>query len=259
MTRFPDSVWLLAILPAALLAFSAAPARADDEYEARGFKAGDQKLPYRLLKPEAYDPQKKYPLVVFLHGAGERGDDNKLQLKHVLPIFATKESREKYPCFVLAPQCPAEQKWSEVDWGAKSSEQPKQPSAPMTLTLKAIAALEKEFSIDPARLYIIGLSMGGYGTWDVIVRHPEMFAAAVPICGGGDETKADAIAKLPIWVFHGAKDPAVSVERSRNMVAALKKAGGSPKYTEYPDAGHDSWVPASKDPDLLPWLFSQKR
>src|SRR5207244_7702516 len=121
------------------------------------------------------------------------------------------------------------------------------------------AALQKEFSIDPKRLYITGLSMGGYGTWDLISRHPELFAAAAPICGGGDEDQAEKIAKLPIWIFHGAKDQAVPVERSRNMVTALKKAGGEPKYTEYPDVGHDSWVRAYKDPELFAWLFAQKK
>lgn len=247
------ALWCLLLLASAVMA-------ADDGFEARTFKGdGDQVLPYRLLKPQNYDATKKYPLVVFLHGAGERGNDNKGQLKHVVHIFTTAENRQKYPCFVLVPQCPTESKWSEVNWGARSSEQPEKPSGPLAMTLQVVDQLKKEFSIDPDRLYVGGLSMGGYGTWDVIARRPDMFAAAVPMCGGGDENTAPKIAKLPIWAFHGAKDPAVRVDRSRNMVAALKKTGGSPKYTEYPEVGHDCWVNASKDPELLPWLFAQKR
>jgi predicted peptidase len=237
---------------------AAAAARGDD-FEAAVFHDGDQSLPYRLLKPVHYDAAKKYPLVFFMHGAGERGSDNQAQLTHMVGIFATAENREKFPCFVLAPQCPAEQKWADVNWSALSELQPAKPSRPMALAIKLIGELEKKYSIDPARRYVMGLSMGGFGTWDAIVRYPKMFAAAVPVCGGGDETRAAAIAKLPIWVFHGGSDGTVNPVRSRNMVAALRKAGGTPKYTEYPGVGHDSWTQASKEPKLLPWLFAQKR
>jgi predicted peptidase len=247
------------VLPLSLSLLSAAPVNADD-YEPHVYKADDgQTLPYRLLKPKDYGPQKTYPLVLFLHGAGERGADNKAQLKHVVSIFTTKENREKYPCFVLVPQCAPQRKWAEVDWSAATHKTPEQPSSPLAMTMKVIALLQKEYSIDAKRLYVMGLSMGGYGSWDAIARYPDTFAAAVPICGGGDESKAPAIAKVPVWVFHGDKDGAVKVQRSRNMVEALKKAGGSPKYTEYPGVGHDSWTPASKEPYLLPWLFGQKR
>ncbi len=216
-------------------------------------------LLYRLLKPEDYDARKSYPLVLFLHGAGERGDDNTKQLVHGVPEFAKPENRKKYPCFLAAPQCPGKSKWVEVDWSAASHQQPAEPAEPTRLTLEMIAALQKEFSIDPKRIYVTGLSMGGYGTWDIIARRPELFAAAVPICGGGDETTAPRIAKLPIWVFHGAKDTAVKPSRSRNMIEALKKAGGAPRYTEYPNEGHGSWVPAYRDPEMMRWLFDQKR
>ena len=129
----------------------------------------------------------------------------------------------------------------------------------MHLLLEAIPALVKEFSIDDKRIYITGLSMGGFGTWDAIVRKPDLFAAAVPICGGGDVKTADSIAKIPIWIFHGGKDPVVKPERSRSMVEALKKAGAEPKYTEYPNEEHASWVPAYKDADMFAWLFAQKK
>jgi len=225
------------------------------------FQDGGRSLPYRLMKPAGYNAEKakSYPLVLFLHGAGERGDDNQAQLKHMVRMFAAADARAKYPCFVLAPQCPANQKWSEADWFAADHRQAEKPSAPMALAVKLIAELEKKYRIDPARRYVMGLSMGGYGAWDAVARYPGMFAAAVPVCGGGDETQAAAIAKLPIWVFHGSADGAVKVTRSRDMVAALRKAGGSPKYTEYPGVGHDSWINASKEPGLLPWLFAQKR
>jgi predicted peptidase len=228
--------------------------------EKKVFTGSDGKeLKYRLLKPDHYDPKKSYPLVVFLHGAGERGDDNTAQLIHGVGDFASEENRKKYPCFLVAPQCPKNQKWNDVDWGAATHTLPKEPSESGRLVLELIPAIQKEYSIDAKRLYITGLSMGGYGTWDLIARKPDLFAAAVPICGGADEATAPTIAKLPIWVFHGAKDPAVKVERSRRMVEALKKAGGEPKYTEYADVAHDSWVKAYKDPEMMKWLFAQKR
>jgi predicted peptidase len=221
--------------------------------------AGGRKLPYRLLKPMAVDGTKKYPLVVFLHGAGERGDDDEKQLVHGVPEFLKKENREQYPCFLAAPQCPEGQKWVDVDWGADANPQPKEPSEPMRLVLELVDSLQKDYPIDAKRIYITGLSMGGFGTWDAIARKPEQFAAAVPICGGGDEATASKIAKIPIWVFHGGKDNVVKPSRSRNMIEALKKAGGEPKYTEYPDEGHASWVPAYKDAEMMKWLFAQRR
>ncbi|MCA9047007.1 MAG: prolyl oligopeptidase family serine peptidase, partial [Planctomycetaceae bacterium] len=125
--------------------------------------------------------------------------------------------------------------------------------------LELLDQLIKTHAIDEDRIYVMGLSMGGYGTWDLLARHPEKFAAGVPICGGGDEKQAAKIKEMPIWVFHGDADTAVKVERSRNMVAAIKEAGGKPKYTEYPGVGHNSWTPAINEPEILPWLFSQKR
>lgn len=216
-------------------------------------------LPYRLLKPEEVDAKQKYPLVIFLHGAGERGTDNDKQLVHGVPEFAKPEHRKKYPCFLIAPQCPANVKWVDCDWGALSHKQPGEPTEPLRQTLELIDAMQKEFPIDPKRIYITGLSMGGYGVWDALARKPELFAAAVPVCGGGDEETAPKIAKVPVWAFHGAKDGAVKPVRSRNMIEALKKAGGEPKYTEYPTVGHDSWVPAYRDGEMFKWLFDQKR
>jgi predicted peptidase len=218
-----------------------------------------KELPYQLLKPLAVEEGKKYPLILFLHGAGERGTDNEKQLVHGVPQFATKEEREKYPCFLIAPQCPTEQKWVEVDWSAATHTMPKAQGDAGRMTLELVALAMKELPIDPKRVYITGLSMGGYGTWDLLARKPELFAAAVPVCGGADEATAATIKHIPIWAFHGAKDGVVKPERSRNMIAALEKAGSKPKYTEYPTVGHDSWNGAYRDPEMFKWLFAQKK
>jgi len=231
-----------------------------DRFEARVFEdPSGAKLLYRLLKPKDYSPSVKYPVVVFLHGAGERGDDNKAQLIHGMSDYASDALMGKYPCFVLAPQCPKGKQWVDVPFGSLKHDMPQQPSDALRLTMDAVAALEKEFSIDPDRWYITGLSMGGYGTWDALQRYPNRFAAAVPICGGGDTKLASRIIHIPIWAFHGDKDQAVPTERSRQMIAALREAGGMPKYTEYANVGHDSWTATYKDPAMHEWMFAQKR
>ncbi|HEX3150678.1 MAG TPA: prolyl oligopeptidase family serine peptidase [Gemmataceae bacterium] len=223
------------------------------------YEEGGKKLPYRLLKPLGSEGDVKFPLVIFLHGAGERGSDNEKQLVHGVPQFASEENRKKHPCFLIAPQCPDGKKWVEVDWSADSHTMPKEPGEVGRLTLGLIEKAMKELPIDAKRVYITGLSMGGYGTWDVLARRPDLFAAAAPVCGGADEATAATIKDIPIWVFHGAKDTAVKPARSRNMVAALEKAGGKPKYTEYPDVGHNSWDSAYRDPEFFKWLFAQKK
>ena len=177
--------------------------------------ADGKTLPYRLLKPINYNQDEQYPLILFLHGAGERGDDNDKQLVHGVPEFLTPYNRKEYPCFLIAPQCLEGKKWVEVDWSAESSKQPKEPSEPMRLTLGLIDQIRNDYSIDAKRIYATGLSMGGFGVWDVMARKPDLFAAAVPVCGGADEATAAKIAKIPLWAFHGAKDPAVKVSGTR--------------------------------------------
>ena len=230
-------------------------------YEARTYTddAG-RTLKYRLLIPKDYSPTgaENYPLVLFLHGAGERGDDNRKQLVHGTKEFEKEFNRQKYPCFVVAPQCPDGKKWVEVDWSADTHRQPDE-SVSLVLTRELLAKLQKDYRVDSKRLYVTGLSMGGYGTWDMVTRTPEVFAAAIPICGGADESVADRVTKLPVWVFHGDKDTAVKPERSRRIIAAIEKAGGKPKYTEYPGVGHDSWSRTYADPLVIEWLFAQKR
>jgi predicted peptidase len=216
-------------------------------------------LPYRLLEPLSPQKDATYPLVIFLHGAGERGTDNDKQLVHGVPQFASEKNRKDYPCYLIAPQCPEGKKWVEVDWSAETHEMPKEPSVSLKATFALIDSLVKEKQIDPKRIYITGLSMGGYGTWDALARRPDFFAAAVVVCGGADEKTAASIKDMPIWNFHGAKDTAVKPARSRNMIAALEKAGGKPKYTEYPNVGHDSWNPAYTDGEMFRWLFEKKK
>ena len=239
--------------------FSQTPNPAD-AYEARKHVAGDgQTLNYRLLKPLHYDATQKYPIVLFLHGSGERGDDNVAQLRHGASLFAKPEVREKYACFVIAPQCPAEEKWADIDWSSDTPAMPEKASPSMVLTLAAMAALQKEFSIDADRLYVTGLSMGGYGTWDLITRFPEQWAAAAPICGGGDKTKVALAKAVPVWAFHGVADPAVKLARTVELIDALTAAGAHPLFSEYPYLGHDSWTTAYGEPEFLPWLFAQRR
>jgi predicted peptidase len=222
-------------------------------------KKGDA-LAYSWLAPKDYDPSKKYPLVLFLHGAGERGADGQRHVRvNGCDKFASSEFMEEYPCFVLAPQCPIDYRWVEVHWGDISHVQPAEPSMPMGLVLNILDRFLSDFSIDRNMIYVMGISMGGFGTWDIIARRPDFFAAAAPICGGGDEGTAPRIAHIPIWAFHGDKDESVKVERSRNMVAALKAAGGNIRYTEYPGVGHASWTPAFDDPELFSWLFSRRK
>jgi predicted peptidase len=157
----------------------------------------------------------------------------------------------------VAPQCPDGKRWVEVDWALDSHKQPEE-SISLTLTRELLASLQKEYRIDSKRFYVTGLSMGGYGTWDLITRTPDLFAAAAPICGGADETLAAKVTKLPIWVFHGDKDGVVKPLRSRNMVAAIEKAGGKPKYTEYPGVDHNSWTQTYANPEFMAWLFAQR-
>jgi predicted peptidase len=236
-----------------------APMAWKEMLEKKTFEKDGGALPYRLMRPETMEPGKKYPLVIFLHGAGERGTDNEVQLVHGVKEFAKPEARKKYPCFLVAPQCPTGHQWVQVPWGADKHDMPPVPSAPASLLVGLMDELQKSLPVDPDRVYITGLSMGGYGTWDLLSRQPERFAAAVPVCGGGDEKKAGVMKKVPIWAFHGGLDVAVPVARSRNMVDAVNQAGGNARYTEYPQVGHDSWNPCYADPEMMEWLFGQKR
>jgi predicted peptidase len=236
---------------------AAPPANAPD-FEKLSVSDGMNTLPYRLFSPKVLEAGKQYPVVLFLHGAGERGDDNEAQLRHGLSHFASEQCQARHPAFLVVPQCPKGKKWSEVDWALPKSPLPEQPSSSMNLAMQILDRLIQQKLVDPKRVYVTGISMGGYGTWDAATRWPQRFAAAVPVCGGGDEDRAASLVHLPIWCFHGDADKAVLVERSRNMIEAVRKAGGQPKYSEYPGVGHNSWDKAYADPDLYEWLFAQK-
>lgn len=232
-----------------------------DLFEARNFKnSKGERLPYRFFQPKrSVSDQNKIPLLIHLHGAGERGTDNSVQLIHGLANLVKPENQAKYPCYIIVPQCPPQYRWVEVDWGLKSHKMPDSPSVPLRLTMELADEIIKKYNVDTNRIYITGLSMGGYGTWDAISRWNGKFAAAAPVCGGGDETQAAQLINIPIWAFHGAKDKVVPVIRSRNMIKSIRNAGGNPKYTEYKSVYHNSWDSAYNEPELLPWLFSQSK
>ncbi|MCS7238449.1 MAG: prolyl oligopeptidase family serine peptidase [Thermoguttaceae bacterium] len=222
-------------------------------------RANGFELPYRLLIPAGYSADKKWPIIVFFHGIGERGTDNEAQLKH--PQFIRLAIDEKDPCFLVAPQCPPTSTWTELRPNFRQGFRQAAPATePMLAVIELLEALAKEFSIDPDRWYATGLSMGGFATFDLLIRKPEWFAAGVPLCGGMPEDEAPKIAHIPLWIFHGAEDKAVPVELSRRAVKALQAAGAKAvKYTEYPDVGHDVWRRAYLEPELRDWLLAQRR
>lgn len=235
-------------------------------YQPRWFILNGDTLPYRILYPDNYDRSKVYPLFLFLHGAGERGSDNELQLVHGASLFLKEENRKNFPCIVVFPQCPKNQTWSWLNIGEKQRSErnwkinfPEEPEPAMKLVMALLDTLIKTESVDLKRQYVAGLSMGGFGTFDLLARQPNRFAAAAPICGGGNSLLTCLYKETPVWIFHGALDRVVPVENSRKMVAALKDCKGNVKYTEYPDYDHNSWDGAFAEPDFLSWFFSHSR
>lgn len=224
-------------------------------YEKYISASGDT-LNYRQLVSD-YDSKSKYPLVIFLHGSGERGNDNEAQLKWGVRNFALPQNMKMYPSIVIAPQCPKNMRWG--NFSKKEMSLKLLPTKPMKLLIELINEVILKLPVDTNRIYITGLSMGGFGTYDAISRHPNLFAAAVPVCGGGDIAKATSIAHIPIWIFHGALDTTVSPILSQVMVKALTEAGANPGFTQYPQTGHFSWIPAYSDPMMMQWLFSQRK
>lgn len=222
----------------------------------------DYSMPYRLFVPNDYNPDKAYPLVLFLHGAGERGTDNNAQLtaNKGATLWAENQNQAAYPCFVVAPQCPAEKQWVNTNWSYGSYSTDEIPiSTELKMVKDIIDTIGIKYNIDPEKLFVTGLSMGGYGTWDIIMRFPGMFRAAVPICGAGDPSKASLLKNLTLRVFHSSDDGVVPVSGSRDMVNAINAIGPSSRtefYTEYTDQGHFSWVNAYNTEDLVNWLFT---
>ena len=196
---------------------------------------------YLLYLPPAYDSsEEKWPLLLFLHGAGERGDDLELVKVHGPPKMIA-QGRD-FPFVVISPQCPKDEWWS------------------MDALHDLLNEIVETYRIDTARIYVTGLSMGGYATWGLACTYPERFAAVIPICGGGDPEKAPLMKEVPTWVFHGAKDEAVPLQQSQKMVDALKAVGSDVRFTVYPEGGHvEAWQNAYGDPDLWEWLTKQRR
>lgn len=230
--------------------FLPAQAMADEGwgFQDREFKDPDGKMAkWAVFVPkEAQKPQagQKFPLILFLHGSGETGTDGKRPSQVGLGP-AVKKRQDTFPAFVLFPQ------------SQKRSWQAKRPDADRALAI--LDQFLKDNPVDPDRVYLTGLSMGGYGTFSLAAAEPKRWAAIVPVCGGGKSADAETFKHIPCWCFHGDKDAAVPVNRSREMIAALKKAGVEPKYTEYPGVDHNSWDRAYATPELYDWLFAQKR
>ena len=223
-----------------------------DGFIGRVYKKGRQSMPYRLFVPRSYNRAIPYPLVIWLHGGGSAGDDNLGQIsldnKLGTHFWTRKENQDKHPAFVLAPQSTGG--WDSNAETALSDE--------LKLVLDILDGVRKEYSIDAGRIYVAGQSNGGIGAWGFITKKPGVFAAAVPLCGAGNASLASRAAKTAVWAFHGEKDDVIPVEHSRDMVAAVKRAGGNPRYTEYKGVGHDIWETVFKEPELEEWLFAQR-
>jgi predicted peptidase len=235
-------------------------------YQKLQFVDGNDTLPYRLLLPQNYDGKKKYPLVLFLHGRGESGTDNELQLTHGAKLFLRDSIRKKYPAIIVFPQCRSSSYWSNVDIKEDSTGKrvfnfsPKgEPTKDLSLTEKLLKQLQHDLLVNKKQMYVMGLSMGGMGTFEMVRRHPKMFAAAIPICGGANASTAKQLRKTNWWIFHGAKDDVVNPDFSVQMAAALRKQRTNVQFTLYPDANHNSWDPAFAEPTFLNWLFSNKK
>lgn len=195
-------------------------------------------MDYLLYLPDNYQERDAWPLLLFLHGSGERGDDLELVKKHGPPKLI--EAGKQFPFIVVSPQCPKNRRWEPIELVALLDD------------------LEAEHKVDSQRIYVTGLSMGGFGTWELASYAPDRLAAIAPICGGGEKYWARQFSRLPVWAFHGAKDTAVPPERSQRMIDELKKLGAEPKLTIYPEAGHDSWTESYENPQLYEWLLEQQ-
>lgn len=194
---------------------------------------------YLLHLPEGYerDNKMKWPLVLFLHGAGERGDDIQKVKAHGIPKIA--DLNPSLPFIAVSPQCSEDSYWN----------------AEKDALMALLDEIMTSFNVDEKRVYLTGLSMGGYGTWELASSHPEKFAAVVPICGGGNPSRVQSLVNTPVWAFHGAKDDVVKLEESEKMVHALQACGGNVKLTVYPEADHDSWTKTYANPELYSWLL----
>ena len=237
-----------------------------DVYQKKEFVYNGNTLPYRIMYPSSYDKNKKYPLLLFLHGAGERGKDNEKQLIHGSKLFITGENRKNFPAIIIFPQCPEESFWAvtKIDRSVQpykiEFDYTSRPNWPLVAANELVKKVMKEEAIDKSKVYITGLSMGGMGTFESVYRNPDLYAAALPICGGGDVKNYDKrVGKTAFWVFHGAADPVVNVNLSQEMVEKLKSLKAEVKYSEYPGVNHNSWDNAFSEKDYLSWMLQHKK
>jgi predicted peptidase len=247
-----------------LLGAYAAGAQSDSLFLKKEFTSskGD-KLPYRILYPKDYDKTKAYPLVLVLHGAGERGNDNEKQLTHGSKLFLDSALRVRFPAIVVFPQCAEDNYWASVKIDRKKTpmtldfDYTRPMTNPLSAAIELVGQLKADEAVDERRIYITGLSMGGMGTFEAVHHYPETFAAAMPICGGGDAKRFQK-SRTPFWLFHGSIDAVVDVNLSHAMVSKLKAEKMKVKYSEYPGVNHNSWDNAFAEPDFLPWMFSNR-
>ena len=221
-------------------------------------------LNYRILKPLDYDPNQKYPVHLFLHGAGERGFNNSSQLMYVDRLFLKKENREHYKSWIILPQCPTNDRWpslsSDSEWNNNFENKITGPNKSLKLVMELMDRFIEKKQVNKQKVYVSGLSMGGMGTFEILYRRPNMFAAATPICGNGIAAFAKQYAnKVSIWIFHGSDDKVVQPKHSLKMANAIIESGGSPKMTLYENVGHDSWNNAFAEPNFLKWIHSKSK
>lgn len=234
------------------------------EYGKHNYITNEVQLPYRVLLPEGYEKnsQKMYPLIIFLHGIGERGSDNELQLVHCSDYFKKDSFREKWPSIVVYPQCPSDSHWSKVKNRFPNSYKfykRKRKNKQLDVLEDFIEYVENTYPIDKNQIYIGGLSMGGMGTLEIIFRNPDKFAAAFSFCGGADPSWSRKIKSTPLWLMHGEKDDVISYKFSKELYTTLLQKKAKVKYTHFPNHGHKVWNAAIEEKSLFPWLFSHKR
>lgn len=265
-TRTDDDMRIIGVILVAMGLGLTGVAQEFDEYEHRELVYRGDTLPYRILYPKDYDHNKTYPVVFFLHGAGERGNNNNAQLTHGAKLFLDDTVRQAFPAIVVFPQCPSDSFWANVSIEPREGggrdflfQQKGKPSKAMAMLLRLTKHILKEEAVDKSRVYLGGLSMGAMGTFELLRRRPKMFAAAFAICGGDNTRNVAKYAHVPLWIFHGEKDEVVPPDHSRVLVYHLQQLGKEPRYTFYPDVNHNSWDPAFAEPDLLPWLFSHSK
>jgi predicted peptidase len=248
-----------------LIAFASVNAQLT-EFQKKWMVQNGDSLPYRVLLPKNYDSTRLYPVLFFLHGAGERGRDNEKQLIHGSKLFVREDVRNKFEFITILPQCPTSDYWSNVlrihdDAGKRNFYFLEEgvPGRYMELLQELVQHALSVYPVIREQVYVGGLSMGGMGTFELVRRMPNTFAAAFPICGGANPATAKKMKKVNWWIFHGAKDNVVPPHHSEEMVTALKAAKAKVKWTLYPEANHNAWDPTFAEPELLPWLFSNKR